>query len=141
IFRLRECHDRDIPQWRPHQQLLDITGARIGESDLVISLDHGWELARDATASGAASPITPMTRIAPSIRAVEPARLATHIVIPTAVTAVRGRTPAPARRGARWRASALAPSIAALVAFAAPSLMGDPQHPSGDRPGAARDAS
>src|SRR5438477_1122489 len=140
IFRLRECHDRDIPHWRPHQQLLDITGARIGESDLVASLDHGWELARNATASGAASPITPMTRIAPSIRAVEPARLATHIVIPTAVTAVRGRTPAPARRGTRWRVSALAAAIAALVALAAPPFIGDPEHPIGDRAGAALDA-
>src|SRR5260370_34235480 len=109
IFRLRECHDRDIPHWRPHQQLMDITGARIAESDLVTSLDHGWELARDATASGAASPITAMTRIAPSIRATLPARLATHIVVPTAVTAVRGSADAPAQRGARWRVTVLAP--------------------------------
>src|SRR5439155_395789 len=76
IFRLRECHDRDNPNWRPHQQLMDFAGARLAKVDLAASLNYGWVLARAATIDGAASPITPMTRIAPSTRAVEPIRIA-----------------------------------------------------------------
>ncbi len=53
IFRLRECHDRDIPHWRPHQQLMEYTDARLAAKDLVASLDRGWELAREATVEAA----------------------------------------------------------------------------------------
>src|SRR6266851_4665120 len=108
IFRIRECHDRDNPRWRPHEQLMDFAGARLAKVDLAASLNYGWTLARAATTDGATSPITPITRIAPSIhaaepiriapsiRAAEPVRIATRIMVPTAVTAVRGgaRTPA-----------------------------------------------
>src|SRR5207248_184678 len=137
IYRLRECHDRDLPHWRPHQQLIDFTGARIAENDLAASLNYGWALARDATADGVPAPmtpITPMTRIVPSIWNAEPVPIPTQIVVPTAVTAVRdvghapaslygaGRAPA-SRRGA-WRASVLGSVIVALVALAAPPFIG-----------------
>jgi serine/threonine protein kinase len=151
IFRVRECHDRDNPDWRPHQQLMDFAGARLAKVDLAASLNYGWVLARAATTDGAASPITPMTRIAPSIRAAEPIRIApfiqaaepirisTPIMIPTAVTAVRGGARIPAQRRRLWTATVLAPAIVALAALAAPSFIGDPEHPLVDRARAALD--
>jgi hypothetical protein len=145
IFRIRECHDRDNPNWRPHQQLMDFAGARLAKVDLAASLNYGWVLARAATTDGAVSPITPMTRIAPSIRAAEPIRIAssipaaepiriaTRIMVPTAVTAVRGGARNAARRRGLWTATVLAPAIVALAALAAPSFIGDPEHPLVDR--------
>ena len=152
IFRVRECHDRDNLDWRPHQQLMDFAGARLAKVDLAASLNYGWVLARGATTDVAASPITPMTRIAPSvrttkpirlapsIRTAEPMRIATHIMVPTAVTAVGGDTRIPARRRRLWTATVLAPAIVALAALAAPSFVGDPEHPIVDRARAALDA-
>jgi serine/threonine protein kinase len=141
IFRVRECHDRDNPHWRPHQQLMDFASARLAKVDLAASLNYGWVLARAApTDGGAASPITPMTRIAPSARTVEPIRIATHIMVPTAVTAVRGGARIPARRRRLWTATVLAPAIVALAALAAPSFIGDPEHPIVDNARAALDA-
>ena len=53
----------------PHPELIDATGARLRESDLALSLTSGWTLARNVSvAPAAASPLTPMTRIAPPIR-------------------------------------------------------------------------
>src|SRR5438477_833710 len=133
VFRLRECHDRDLPHWRPHQQLMDFTGARTGQNDLASSLNYGWELARDVATRASASPITPMTRIVPSIRAAEPIRIATQIVVPTAITPVRVAGRAPPPRRSLWRATVLAPVIGALVALAAPPFIGDPEHTLADR--------
>ena len=133
IFRLRECHDRDLPHWRPHQQLMDFTGARIGQNDLAASLNYGWELARGVTTRAPASPITPMTRIVPSIRAAEAVRIATQIVVPTAITPLRGVVRAPPARRSLWRATVLAPVIVALVALAAPPFIGEPEHTLADR--------
>jgi len=176
IFRVRECHDRDNLHWRPHEQLMDFAGARLAKVDLAASLNYGWTLARAATADGAASPITPMTRIAPSIhvaepiriapsihvaepfridpsihaaepiriapsiRAAEPVRTATGIMVPTAVTAVGGGARTPARRRSLLRATVLAPAIVTLAALAAPSFVGDPEHPIVDRARVALDA-
>ena len=140
IFRVRECHDRDSPDWRPHQQLMDFAGARLAKVDLAASLNYGWALARAVTTDGAASPITPMTRIAPSVRTVEPIRIATHIMVPTAVTAVRGGARIPARRRRLWTATVLAPAVVALAALAAPSFIGDPEHPIVDHARVAWDA-
>jgi serine/threonine protein kinase len=152
IFRIRECHDRDNLHWRPHEQLMDFAGARLAKVDLAASLNYGWTLARAATADGAASPITPMTRIAPSIHAAEPiriapsilaaepVRIATRLMVPTAVTAVRGGARTPARRRSLLRATVLAPAIVALAALAAPSFIGDPEHPIVDRARVALDA-
>jgi hypothetical protein len=100
---------------------MDFAGARLAKSDLAASLNYGWVLARAATTDGAASPITPMTRIAPSIRAAEPIRIAssipaaepiriaTRIMVPTAVTALRGGARNAARRRRLWTATVLAP--------------------------------
>ncbi len=152
IFRIRECHDRDNPRWRPHEELMDFAGARLAKVDLAASLNYGWTLARAATTDGATSPITPMTRIAPSIhaaepiriapsiRAAEPVRIATRIMVPTAVTAVRGGARTPARRRRLLRATVLPPAILALAALAAPSFIGDPEHPIVDGARAALDA-
>ena len=70
ILRLRDSHDRDLPQWRPHAQLIDYTSERLGARDLAESLADGWALAHDTIAAGVATPmtpITPMTRLAPPI--------------------------------------------------------------------------
>jgi len=37
IFRLRDTHDRELPEWRPHRQFMDFTVARLEESELVAS--------------------------------------------------------------------------------------------------------
>src|ERR1700681_5776 len=140
IFRVRECHDRDNPNWRPHQQLMDFAGARLAKVDLAASLNYGWVLARAAITDGAASPVTPMTRIASSTRTVEPIRIATHIMVPTAVTAVRGDPRIPAGRHRLWTATVLAPAIVALAALAAPSLIGEPEGAIVDRARVALDA-
>src|SRR4029453_10489815 len=29
IFRLRDCHDRDLPHWRPHREFKDYAAARL----------------------------------------------------------------------------------------------------------------
>ena len=69
IVSLRHHHDGELPQRLPHQWMIDITGTMLKEADLAQSLAAGWTLARDATlAAGLASPLTPMTRIAPPVR-------------------------------------------------------------------------
>ena len=129
IFRLRECHDRDLPHWRPHQQLIEFTGTRIAEVDLAASLDRAWALARDVTTDNATSPITPLTRIAPSLRTVQPIRITTRMVVPTAVTAVRSAPRVDAPRRTLWRATVLVPLVGAIAALGAPAFIGDPEHP------------
>ena len=135
IFRLRDCHDRDLPHWRPHQQLMDYTDARLGAHDLVASLDKGWKLSHDASADAIGTPTTPMTRIAPSIRSIRvtrPAHTVTRTLVPTSVTVVRGvaTLPVPAPpvqippRRAPWRAPVVASMLVALAALAAPSFIG-----------------
>ena len=129
IFRIRDAHDRDFPHWRPHSQLMEMTAARLRESDLAASLDYGWTLARDATIDTAAAALTPMTRIAPSLRTVERSPLITRVVGPTAVTVIAS-PPRIAPRPPRRRAlHAVALSALAVAAIAAPSFIGDPQHP------------
>ena len=69
ILTLRDHHDRDAPLVHPHQSLIDATGARLRESDLAPSLAAGWLLARDVSVvPTGASPLTPMTRLAPPLR-------------------------------------------------------------------------
>src|SRR5262245_40461478 len=69
ILALRDAHDRDATLRRPHQDLLALTAARLEEADMAASLQAGWTLARDAIVTPvAASPLTPLTRLAPSIR-------------------------------------------------------------------------
>ena len=69
VVTLRRHHDTDAPQTLPHQSIIDRTGALLSEGDLAQSLAAGWTLAHGvALTSGAASPLTPMTRIAPPVR-------------------------------------------------------------------------
>jgi hypothetical protein len=98
IYRLRECHDRELPAARPHQELMDITGVRVRESDLADALACGWTLARDAAPRGGATPITPLTRVTATTRIVESEPRAPHAVAPTAVTAVTAVATAVVRR-------------------------------------------
>jgi len=99
IFRLRETHDRDLPHWRPHAELIDFCGARLEEPDLVASLQKGWTLARGEIAAGMATPITPITpvtRIAAFGRAASVTPL-THIASPEPIVLPRLVEPSAAR--------------------------------------------
>jgi hypothetical protein len=147
IYQLRECHDRALPDARPHQGLMDITGARTRERDLADSLVTGWSLSRDAAVADASTPITPLTRIAPLRRAVSAGQRPLHLVPPTAPTAVVRRPrarelaaapPTPialrvAPKARPWRTSVLASGFVAACALAAPSFVGDPAHPFAER--------
>jgi hypothetical protein len=69
ILSLRRHHDAELPLRMPHESLIETTGGMLGEAELAQSLAAGWTLARDVTVtSGVASPLTPMTRIAPPVR-------------------------------------------------------------------------
>ena len=69
ILALRDAHDRDGSQPRPYPALMALTSARLAEPDMAASLAAGWRLARDAIVTPvAASPVTPLTRLAPSLR-------------------------------------------------------------------------
>src|SRR5207247_2039526 len=69
ILGLRDVHDRDAPEHHPHQELIKLTRERMLTAELTASLQHGWTLARDATlAPVAASPLTPVPRLAPPPR-------------------------------------------------------------------------
>src|SRR5205807_1142337 len=59
----------EAPHVHPHAALISATGARWRERDLAASLASGWTLGRDIdVVPASASPLTPMTRLAPSIR-------------------------------------------------------------------------
>jgi hypothetical protein len=150
IFRLREAHDRDLPHWRPHAQFIDYTGARLDEPDLAASLADGWQLARDASAGGLATPltpITPMTRVAPPVRSagrataitvVRSGRMRTPDALSPTVSDVRPAAaivsgPARSRRVARRYALAASVAAVAVAAATAPPYVGDPLHPVTDR--------
>src|SRR5262249_36839015 len=128
IFRLRDCHDRDFSHWRPHQQLMEITWARIASSDLAATVEYGWTLAPQATNAAPATPITPITpitRIAPSIRAPETPRIVADLK-PTAITAVERAVRRPTPRLRAWKPRVLIPALGALAALAVPAFVGDP---------------
>ncbi len=75
ILRIREAHDRDLSSRRPHAELIAETSAQLGAHELAQSLERGWMLARDAQPYAVpALPLTPVTRLAPPIRLVIPAR-------------------------------------------------------------------
>ena len=137
ILTLRDHHDRDAPQLHPHAQLIEATGARLREDELALSLASGWTLARDVSvAPVGASPLTPMTRLAPSIRVfVSPHdRVSTHTwaaIVPPEETAPllipqRDEAVRPQTRGARVGYAALASAaVVALVAGAALAIFPD----------------
>jgi hypothetical protein len=69
ILSLRDHHDRDAARVLPHAALINTASARLRERDLAASLAAGWSLARDVdVVPTGTSPLTPMTRLAPSIR-------------------------------------------------------------------------
>jgi hypothetical protein len=69
ILSLREHHDREAVHGLPHAGLINMTAARLRDRDLATSLAAGWTLARDADVVPIGSaPLTPITRLAPSIR-------------------------------------------------------------------------
>ena len=69
VVALRRHHDSEAPQRLPHESIIDATAALLSEGDLAQSLAAGWTLAHGvALTSGTASPLTPMTRIAPPVR-------------------------------------------------------------------------
>ena len=97
------------------------------EADLAASLASGWTLARDVSVTPvAASPLTPMTRLAPSIRVIVPAREREPMTAPP--TVIRRRTrpapdalAAPRRKSRGVRVVVLAALVAAgIVALAVP---------------------
>ncbi|MEP6679135.1 MAG: hypothetical protein ABJB78_07535, partial [Betaproteobacteria bacterium] len=102
IFRLRDCHDRDLAHWRPHPQFMDFTAARLESRELAVSLGDGWMLARDTTTACVATPMTPITPM-------------TRMAAATIRTIVHTRTMAPPPRVARQRAQRTAPFAAERV--------------------------
>ena len=84
IYRLRDCHDRELPAVRPHQELMDYTGARVREGDLASSLTRGWTLARDVSVTSARMPLTPLTHVVAPSRMEPIDREVPRIVLPTA---------------------------------------------------------
>ena len=137
LLALRDWHDRDAPQLRPHEELIAATGARLRESDLAHSLASGWMLARDANVTPAgASPLTPMTRLAAPIRVfVSPRAVAVtrsgrasrarrQAGAPLLVT-TRGDVPRPQRRTGVRRAALASAAMLAIGAAATPLLFPD----------------
>jgi hypothetical protein len=113
ILRIRDCHDRDLPAERPHEALLALCAERLHERELALSLERGWTLARDATVSAPASPLTPVTRLAPpallpAISVMRTARRTAVTIVPGPAGAGAGVATAPgvgARRAVRFAAS------------------------------------
>jgi len=66
VRRLIEAHDAELPEQRPHAELIALASAPLAQPGLRQSLQHGWTLALDRGAAAAASP-TPVTRIAAPI--------------------------------------------------------------------------
>jgi serine/threonine protein kinase len=73
ILSIRKAHDQELTPQRPHAALMETTSAQLSESELARSLEYGWTLARAAeTAPASASPLTPVTRVAPITRIATP---------------------------------------------------------------------
>ena len=95
ILRIRDTHDAELSVVRPHAALIEETGARIAEAELQESLERGWTLAHDASASPqAAAPLTPVTLLTPVTKLATPMVTRsgrTTVVKPlTALTVVAG---------------------------------------------------
>ena len=150
IFRLRDTHDRDLPRWRPHPELIDFCAARLDEPGLAGSMQKGWTLGPGEIAAGTATPITPMTpvtRIAIFRRDVSVTPL-THIASPEPIVrpelmglrAARGdmaaigshvlsRPNVNAGRGTKL----VLLSLVAGIAASAPSFIGKAEDPLSER--------
>ena len=134
VLALRDAHDRETPLRRPHEELMQLTAARLADPDLSASLASGWTLARDANVTPVAtSPLTPLTRLAPPIRLIVPAREREAITAPPAVIRRRTRPAesapdaqaAPQRKSLTARVTVLAALVVAgTVALATPLIDG-----------------
>jgi len=113
ILAVREAHDRDAPQQHPHQQLIEMTQERLSATDLAASLQHGWTLARDASlAPVAASPLTPVTRLAPPLHMmVSPRDLSPGAAMSTAPALTRR----PPQSNQRARLATIAAALIAVI--------------------------
>jgi len=117
ILSLRRHHDAELPLRIPHEPLIDTTGAMLGDAELAQSLAEGWTLARDVTVtSGVASPLTPMTRIAPPVRVFRNPREREKDA-PNAATAEDNAPPVRNASGDRVASDVATPALA----FAAPT--------------------
>ena len=157
ILAVREAHDAELAPRRPHAALMDTTGAHLRETDLAHSLERGWSLAHAAEAApAAASPLTPVTQLAPTTRIATPVqvlrsgRTAVTVIAPVVPTAPTVMTPpartappmtppahpaAPARpkpRRLAARAGVATLTLAALVAGGALFYRSEHPRPFGD---------
>jgi serine/threonine protein kinase len=120
ILALRDAHDREATQARPYPALMAMTSARLAEAGMEASLAAGWCLARDADVTPvAASPITPLTRLAPPLRIMVspravPQRRRAQAPPPAVLRRRTAEVEAPPRSGKRRAAV-----VAALVVLAA----------------------
>jgi len=98
VRRLIEAHDAELPEQRPHAELIALASGPLAQPGLRESLQRGWTLALDSGAATAASP-TPVTRIAaPIAPAAASPVAATHASILTPVIATPLTSPLPAAR-------------------------------------------
>ena len=136
-----------------------MTGARLRDDDLALSLAEGWTLAREASiAPATVSPLTPVTLLAPPIRVVRSGRTAvTVLAVPVDHSApLQASTPAvpvpvslppPRKRYERVPAALLATVALAAVGAAlwyaddrssavddSPQAQLQPDRPAGDTP-------
>ncbi|HSS69174.1 MAG TPA: hypothetical protein VLQ46_00800, partial [Casimicrobiaceae bacterium] len=91
ILSLRDAHDAELPAdplERPHRALLELSGKRLRDEELQLSLERGWTLAREASVSSTSpSPLTPVTRFHPVASLATPIHVARSGRV-TAVTVV-----------------------------------------------------
>ena len=144
ILAIREAHDAELPAdpvERPHRTLLELTGKRLREEELQLSLERGWTLARETSVSPYSSPLTPVTRVVPITPLVTPARVARSgrvtavtVIAPSIASATQRNVLAiapahaeapPPRRGRRTAALAAIVTLIVLGASAALWSLGD----------------
>jgi len=132
ILALRDAHDRDGALARPYPALMGMTSERLAEPDMAASLAAGWLLARDMNVTPvAASPRTPLTRLAPSLRVMVSPRAAPQRAlreaVPPAALRRRGVVPEAPPRSKRHRAivgAALVVLVSAgVAAMVAPTIL------------------
>jgi serine/threonine protein kinase len=117
ILALREVHDSEAAVQHPHARLLQLTATRLEQPEMAASLASGWTLARDANLTPvAASPATPVTRLAPPLRVMVTPRVTTDVW--DEPVAVRRRLP---RQGAPTALS-LSPTSLSPASLSPPSL-------------------
>jgi hypothetical protein len=130
ILAIRDAHDREALSSRPHHDLLQLTGAQLADADMIASLEAGWTLARDANvATAPALPLTPLTRLAPSVRVTQSPDRALVSMPPLMVSprpmqlpprVMRRRTPPTA---ITVRAPAVSPADTSARAWVTPLLL------------------